>query len=152
MRANYLPILEKDIEDPVVLYYKKLYKQLHPMKGALVRKMNGQGYRSWSDRLFLGPWGRILWVEFKKPGEKPTELQLIHHQDMKNMGHQVLVVDNVLIGKRLIEALFGDVCAACGQSIPGLYYYIELCNLCQAMYDVNTMDWDLVEVPEPRIA
>ena len=32
-----------------------------------------------------------LWIEFKKPGEKPTAVQLEWHQRLRNLGHRVKV-------------------------------------------------------------
>lgn len=58
------PPLEKSIEKAVVDYAKK--------RGCLVRKMNGQGARSWPDRMFITPTGRIFFIEFKRPGGKLT--------------------------------------------------------------------------------
>lgn len=142
MRPDYVPILEADIERPVVGYYKRRYREMDREGQALVRKMNGMGYRSWEDRLFLGPWGRTLWIEFKRPGEKATPLQANHHQQMYRMGHMSHVVDNVTVGKRLIDALFCDTCAAC-TGLKGWYYNIELCDECASP---DALDFELVEI------
>lgn len=58
------PPLEKSIEKAVVKYAQE--------RGCLVRKMNGQGARSWPDRMFITPTGRIFFIEFKRPGGKLT--------------------------------------------------------------------------------
>lgn len=62
-------------------------KILEKFPGVLIRKLNGSGYRNWPDRMFLFPNGQVLFIEFKRPGEKPrpgqewmmTELQRRHH-------------------------------------------------------------------------
>lgn len=142
MRPDYLPILEKDIEQPVVNYYKSQYRKLDREGQPLVRKMNGAGYRSWEDRLFIGPWGRVLWIEFKRPGEKASPLQANHHAQMHRMGHKSNVVDNVSVGKRLVDALFCDLCAR-HSGLKGWFYNIELCDECSSP---DALDFELVEV------
>lgn len=89
-------VLEKHIENPVSDYAKR--------KGCLVRKMNGLGYRSWPDRMFLFS-GRTMFIEFKKPDAVPTPLQLAFHATMLKKGHEVFVVDDVSYGKALIDWL-----------------------------------------------
>jgi len=86
--------LESEVEAEVVKYAKS--------KGCMERKMNGTGYRGWPDRLFLYN-GRTLWVEFKKLGEKPTNLQRFIHGRLRTNGFDVSVVDNVTEGRALID-------------------------------------------------
>lgn len=69
--------------------------------GWLARKMNGLGFRSWPDRLFIPPaWlvklgrGKSIWVEFKRSGEVPTPDQLRIHADLRARGEEVHVFDN----------------------------------------------------------
>lgn len=62
-----MPFLEKFIEDKAVTFALGLnYVHL---------KLNTLGSRGKPDQLFLSPTGRILFVEFKKPGEEPSGLQ-----------------------------------------------------------------------------
>jgi hypothetical protein len=91
-------VLEKTIERNVVNYALK--------KGIESVKLNGMGKRSHPDRMFLGPRGRVLFIEFKKPGEEPTPLQKHLHKKWKRLGHKVYVVDNVTIGRELIDQLY----------------------------------------------
>lgn len=44
-------------------------------KGCLVLKMDARRHIGIPDRLFVLPTGRVLWVEFKRPGATPTEIQ-----------------------------------------------------------------------------
>lgn len=50
--------------------------------------------RKWPDRLFLGPNGRQLIVEFKRAGEKPRKQQAAFHDQLTAMGHTVHVIDD----------------------------------------------------------
>lgn len=82
---------EASVEERAVDYAKA--------RGWLARKMNGLGYRSWPDRLFI-PRVRAshelldtLWVEFKRRGEDPTPLQAAMHRDLRQRGQLVVVVD-----------------------------------------------------------
>lgn len=93
------PFLEKDKEERVRVYARDKY-------GVLSRKMNGRGFRAWCDRLFLGPGGKVLWIEFKRQGAAPTKLQERHHQQLREMGFDVRVVDNVEDGKKAIDEVF----------------------------------------------
>lgn len=91
-------------------------------RGWTSRKMNGLGFRSWPDRLFIPPpvpqkklnfpGGRNaaqqsvrrdprnaqkmqrFWVEFKREGEEPTPAQKQIHRDLRARGEAVHVVDN----------------------------------------------------------
>jgi hypothetical protein len=89
MRYERLPkkrVLERGIENRACKEIVKL--------GGLTRKMNGLGNRSWPDRLIIG-FGVQYYIEFKKPGEDPTPLQLKLHRELRKRGHIVLVLDNV---------------------------------------------------------
>lgn len=89
--------LERSIENAVVTYARA--------RGIEAIKLNGLGKRSLPDRLFLGPRRRTLFVEFKRPGEKPTALQSHLHALWFKLGHTVWVVDDVKTGKQLIDKL-----------------------------------------------
>ena len=66
-------------------------------------KMNGLGMRSWPDRMFLYK-GRVLFIEFKRLGEKPTPKQALMHERLKSEGFHVFVVDNVAQGRGILTA------------------------------------------------
>lgn len=89
--------LERHIEGSVVHYAK--------VKGVESVKLNGIGKRSLPDRMFLGPRGTILFIEFKRAGEEPTELQRWCHNRWRDLGHVVHVVDNVREGRELIDSM-----------------------------------------------
>lgn len=91
--------LERSIEGAVVRYARE--RGIEPIK------LNGMGKRSLPDRMFLGPRGRIVFIEFKRKGEKPTPLQLHCHQLWKGLGHRVYVVDDAEAGKAILQLLLG---------------------------------------------
>jgi hypothetical protein len=76
-------------------------------RGWTSRKMNGLGFNSWPDRIFIArvrPRGmrralrllerRTFWVEFKRPGEVPTAGQWRMIRDLRSRGETVYVIDN----------------------------------------------------------
>ena len=70
-----------------------------------VVKLNGMGKRSLPDRMFLYA-KRVLFIEFKRPGEEPTELQwALHARWRDKLGHRVYVVDDKEDGIRLVKLL-----------------------------------------------
>ncbi len=51
------------------------------------------GRAGWPDHIFVGPKGRLKWIEFKKPGEPPTPLQDYIHGLLRGLGQDVEVHD-----------------------------------------------------------
>lgn len=90
-------LLERSIENSVVAYAKK--------RGAEVVKLNGMGKRSHPDRMFLGRYGTILFIEFKRAGEEPTPAQLHLHETWRALDHEVYVIDDVQAGKDLVDEI-----------------------------------------------
>ena len=45
------------------------------------------------DRLILMPGGRLSFVELKAPGQKPRPLQLHRHDQLRDLGFEVFVLD-----------------------------------------------------------
>lgn len=58
------------------------------------KKLQGVGNKSWPDRFCLFPWGKVWFVETKKPGKKPDRLQLRIHTKLREMGFNVSVIWN----------------------------------------------------------
>ena len=50
--------------------------------------------RAWTDRLIPIPNGVVIFLEFKRVGEKPTPLQEELHEYLRSMGHIVKVFDD----------------------------------------------------------
>jgi hypothetical protein len=57
-------------------------------------KLNLSGNRGWPDTLFLFD-GHVFFIEFKRPGEEATELQLFRINWLKDNGFPAMVCDNV---------------------------------------------------------
>lgn len=72
--------------------------------GWLSRKWSSPGQNGVPDRLFFGPEGRLLIVEFKATGQTPTKLQSKEIGRLRDLGHFVEVIDDVEQGKRLLDA------------------------------------------------
>ena len=80
-------MLEKDIENALVRKVKKL--------GGMCEKFTSPGRRSVPDRIITLPSGKIVFVEVKNTGKKPTELQLRDHERRRALGCDVRVIDNM---------------------------------------------------------
>lgn len=80
-------MLEKDIEKKLCARVKKL--------GGLCEKFVSPAKRSVPDRIVTLPEGRIIFVECKAPGKKPTEAQAFDHSVRRVLGCDVRVIDSV---------------------------------------------------------
>lgn len=60
-------------------------------RGALAPKYVTPGRRSAPDRIVLPGSGTCFFIEFKKPGKKPTEKQAAEHKKLRARGYQVNV-------------------------------------------------------------
>lgn len=78
--------LERDVEKALVNRVKAL--------GGMCEKFTSPGRRSVPDRLITMPDGKIIFVELKAPGKKPTEKQTKDHERRRAMGCDVRVIDN----------------------------------------------------------
>lgn len=98
------PKRESDIQGDVVAYARSLR--------IIARKLNfGEG---WPDYVFLFK-GRVLFIEFKRPGESPTHLQNQMRSILKAEGFRVEVVDSIQIGTQLIRDFYHDANYQLGQ-------------------------------------
>lgn len=79
-------MLEKDIEAALVRRIKKI--------GGIAYKFTSPSRRSVPDRLCVLPGGRVVFIECKAPGKKPTRLQAAEHERLRALGAEVLVVDS----------------------------------------------------------
>ena len=72
--------------------------------GGLALKFVSPGMAGVPDRLLLFPEGKIAFVEMKAPGKHPTKLQRLRHEQLRNLGFRVYVVDSIdQIGELLHE-------------------------------------------------
>ena len=60
------------------------------------------------DRIFLYK-GSVMFIEFKRAGDKPTKLQEYTHCVIRNQGIDVHVIDDVLMGKKCIDEFVNSV-------------------------------------------
>jgi hypothetical protein len=79
--------LERDIERALVRRVTAL--------GGTCEKFTSPGRRSVPDRLITMPGGRIIFVELKAPGKKPTEQQGRDHARRRALGCDVRVIDTM---------------------------------------------------------
>lgn len=71
--------------------------------GGLCLKFASVTEAGYPDRLCLMPHGRTLWVELKTTGRKPTKLQEIRHQELRERGFAVYVVDDMITLEQAIK-------------------------------------------------
>jgi hypothetical protein len=87
-------MLERSIQKKVCDYAKSL--------GWLVFPFKSPSNVGVPDRMFIKA-GECFFIEFKKFGKKPTELQKRVHKKLEAQGFQTFVVDNVLDGKAIFN-------------------------------------------------
>ena len=78
---------EKTIEHQLVMAAKAI--------GGIAPKLVSPGFDGMPDRLVLLPGGRIGFVEVKAPGAKPRPLQERRHEQLRELGFQVSVLDDL---------------------------------------------------------
>jgi hypothetical protein len=87
---------ESTIEQAVCAYAKS--------KGCLSLKLAGQNQKGQPDRMFLFH-GRVLFVEFKAPGKRPTALQARWLDRLADHTFHTACCDDIEAGKRLIDLI-----------------------------------------------
>lgn len=90
-------MLERDIQKKVITYARE--------RGCLCYKMDPTNAVGVPDYLVINPVGRVLFIEFKQLGKKPTVMQVREHNRLREHLVSVTVVDNVAQGKELIDAV-----------------------------------------------
>jgi hypothetical protein len=80
-------MLEKKIERALSRRVKAL--------GGLCEKFVSPGRRSVPDRIVTLPGGRVIFVECKAPGKKPTDLQSRDHARRRELGCDVRLIDSL---------------------------------------------------------
>jgi hypothetical protein len=80
-------MLESSVERALIARVKSL--------GGLCEKFTSPGRRSVPDRIVTLPGGRIIFVECKRPGAKPTAKQTLDHNRRQALGCEVRVIDTV---------------------------------------------------------
>ena len=86
---------EKEIEQALVKAVRA--------RGGTCPKFTSPGTDGMPDRIVLLPQGRISFVEVKAPGKKPRPLQIHRHEELRNLGFQVFVLDSLDQIKEILD-------------------------------------------------
>ncbi len=70
---------------------KQLVKETK-LRGGLCEKWNS-GTVGWPDRIVILPDGKFGFVEVKASGEKPRPIQVHRHNQLRQLGYKVYVLD-----------------------------------------------------------
>jgi hypothetical protein len=90
-------MLEKEIVNKVKLYALA--------KGWLFYKWTSPSRIGVPDNILISPVGKVVFMEFKQLGKKPTVMQEREHLKLRNNCATVYVVDSVELGRGIIDAL-----------------------------------------------
>lgn len=71
--------------------------------GGMCEKFTSPARRSVPDRLITLPGGRIIFVEVKAPGKKPTKAQALDHERRGALGCDVRVIDSMEVARAFPE-------------------------------------------------
>lgn len=86
-------IRETEIEQPARDYAVS--------RGWFADKIMRTGRRGFPDHFFARQ-GRVILIEFKRPGEPPKPQQLKRHKELRAHGVEVFVVDNLDDARRIL--------------------------------------------------
>ena len=75
------------------LIEQKLVKAVKAQNG-MCPKLVSPGTDGMPDRMVLLPNGKLSFVEVKAPGEKPRPLQMRRHEQLRQLGFRVAVLDD----------------------------------------------------------
>ena len=76
--------------------------------GGLALKFVSPGMAGVPDRLVLLPDGKIAFVEMKAPGKQAKPLQRLRHEQLRDLGFRVYVVDS----KEQIGGMLCEICSS----------------------------------------
>lgn len=65
--------------------------------------LNMYGEVGWPDQEWSVRGGITFYIEGKRPGEKPTEIQERRHDELRALGFSVYVIDDISNGKNVID-------------------------------------------------
>ena len=123
-RPKAIRIREKTIKETGKGGVEDQVKKYAKSRGFYVRKFVSPGNAFVPDDVFVAPgppgatpeqlaatlYLRLIFPEFKRPGEKATPGQEREHERMRGYGLPVIVIDNVDAGKALVDFYAGRVC------------------------------------------
>lgn len=84
-----------DIEKPFVKYAKTLR--------CIAVKLILLNLRGWPDRTVICPGGRILFIEFKRPGKQQSPAQTKWMKTLKDMGFEYYVCDKPGEAEKILD-------------------------------------------------
>lgn len=87
--------LEKEIEAACVKY-AECWK-------CKALKLIDRGRKGFPDRSIFCPNGKLFLVEFKRPNEKPTQVQLEYHAALIDLGFDIWLCDNLEQFKKIFH-------------------------------------------------
>ena len=79
-------MLEKEVEQHLIAAVRK--------SGGLCLKFVSPGWAGAPDRICLFPGGRVIFVEVKRPNNKPRALQMRRKEQLERKGFRTEVVDS----------------------------------------------------------
>ena len=88
-------LLERDIEKKVKEYARS--------KGWLAYKWVSPGHSFVPDGILISPSGKVIFVEFKQLGKKPSAGQEREHQRLRQSKVLVYVIDTVAKGQEMVD-------------------------------------------------
>lgn len=87
-------------------------KEIEKYLVGCIKEIGGRAYKWVSpgndgvpDRIVVMPEGKVVFVELKKPGGKPTLLQSSQHRRLRELGCDVRVIDSYIGVEALQEEL-----------------------------------------------
>ncbi len=104
------PVLESTIE--------RAHRKIAMAAGWFVDKIMRTSMNSFPDRFYANGHpryrcrtcnrGRVVLIEWKKPGKHATAQQKLRHKQLRNAGIEVYVVDNVADANRILGITHGE--------------------------------------------
>ena len=88
-------MLESKIENRLTKEIKKI--------GGIALKFTSPGVAGVPDRIVLLPHGKIIFVELKAPGKKPSPMQEYRAKEYRALGFDVRCIDSTELIMKLIE-------------------------------------------------
>ena len=74
-------------------------------KGLPCLKYSNPNMVGYPDRLLVLPGAKVVWVELKSKGRKTSKIQDERIAQLRNMGHEIRVIDNKTDIDKLINSL-----------------------------------------------
>lgn len=90
-------VSEKEIE--------KYLRRQCAARGLLCLKYSNPCAVGYPDRLVVIPDGKVVWVELKSRGRRPSAIQAVRHEELRVIGHAVSVIDSREGVDRLLDRL-----------------------------------------------